>query len=154
MTQAEQSPGQVEDPSLSQRFEEKHTEIMQSKADQMTVAERLTRRALTDTIRVPFSDDLGEFEIEIRMPPSRELDKFLELQKDIQNAVGAGDQEKADTLTAALYSQMEGLTTDPSLTAEYFKDGDFLASDFGQIIKEIMMEEKERTVAASSFRQK
>jgi hypothetical protein len=146
------SPCQVENPDLNARFQARYGQILEAQADQLTVAQRLTRRALRDTIKIPFTDDLGTFEVEIRVPMSGELDQLMALRAEINGAEEAGDALRIEVASLELFSHMAALTTDPSMDLAFFQSGAFLGSDFGQIIKEILLEEQDRVTKAGSFR--
>lgn len=149
--------GQIEDPELSARLAARTAQAALNTAQNLSTAQRLSRRAKHETLKIPFEDDLGTFEIEIRIPTSAELDELMKLQKKVGEAGKSLSPEgpaEVDRISEELYKKMEDLCTDPSLTAEFFKSGDFLGSDFGQIIKEIFIEEERRISNISSFRKK
>jgi hypothetical protein len=151
----EQSPGQVDDPGLSVSFKERHQEILKADVTALTTAQRLTRRALKDVLKIPFEDDLGEFFIEVRMPTQAELDKIMKTQAELNKANKAegGDATRALELTKDLQELVADLCQDESITPEFFQSGDFQVCDFGQIIKEVMLETEKRAVDSRSFRQ-
>lgn len=146
--------GQIEDPELNARLAARTAQNAQDRAEGLTTAQRLSRRAKSQTLNIPFEDDLGTFDLEIRIPTSAELDELMGLQKKVGEASKAQDPVEVDRISEELYKKMADLCTDPSLTAEFFKGGDFLGSDFGQIIKEIFIEEERRISNVSSFRKK
>lgn len=146
----EQGPGQIDNPDLSAKLQAKAQEKAQAQADGLTIAQRLTRRSRTETIFIPFTDDLGEFFVEVRLPTSAELDGLMQFEKTI--SAKKDDPGAVDAASELLYQQLADLTTDPSLDKEFFRSGGFLASDLSQIIKEIMLEEEKRITRVSSFR--
>lgn len=148
------SPGQVFDPSLDGKVAAKHTEILESDAAHLSVAQRLTRRALKDTITIPLTDDLGEFEIEVRIPLTSELDKILGSQAAISTSVTAGDQEATKAAQDQLFRALAEICVDPSLDYEFWKSGAFSVTDMGQILKEVAQEVNARAESTKSFRKK
>lgn len=149
------STGQKEDPELITRANAKHQEILQKKKENLTIAERLTRRALTKTIPVPFDMEGEQFEIEIRVPFRETMDKILDLQIGIQNAAEEGNVATVREYSKSLQHEIAALCTDDSITPEFLDSGAFLASDFGKLVSAIMYEEQRQVEAnnsAASFR--
>lgn len=149
----ETGPGQKENPELSAKLQQKAQEKAEIQAEGLSIAQRLTRRAKSETIKIPFKDDLGEFFIEVRLPTSAEMDELLNFEKAVGAAQASKDPEAQAEAGAKLYKMLADLAVDPSLDEEFFKGGGFLASDLSQIIKEIFLEEEKRIKKVSSFRQ-
>ena len=146
------SPGQVNDPALDRKFSAKMKSKIEDAKEHMSIADRLTRRAKTQTIFVPFSDDLGEFEIELRLPTAAEQDRMVELDHLMKE--GVNDEEKIKAATEEIYKTMAALAVDPALDYVFFKSGSFLGSDLGIMIKAVMQADQDRLKATVNFRKK
>lgn len=144
--------GQIDKPELQARADNKVIQEAEQAAENLSIAQRLTRRAKQETIIIPFQDDIGTFDIEVRLPTAAEMDYINEIQERIAKAGKENNRAAADEASLLLYQKMEEITIDPSLTVEFFKSGNFISSDFGQIIKEILLEEQRRVSSIASFR--
>ena len=74
--------GQVDDPALSTRIAERQQELAAKPLQEMTVAERLTLRALERRETLVVDSEGGEFEIVVRLPLAAEAREIEELQTD------------------------------------------------------------------------
>jgi len=128
-----------DNPEISARVQEKTIET----AEMQTLAQRLMRRAHSDTFFVPLDDGL---EIEVYIPTDSEVIELVKLQTDVYR-VGKELQKSGTDLEAVVdgidivsdgYARlsilMGKLCVDPSLNAEFFASGCISAADKAQII--------------------
>jgi len=128
-----------DNPEISARVQEKTIES----SEMQTLAQRLMRRAHSDTFFVPLDDGL---EIEVYIPTDSEVIELVKLQTDVYR-VGKELQKSGTDLEAVVdgidivsdgYARlsilMGKLCVDPSLNAEFFASGCISAADKAQII--------------------
>ena len=128
-----------DNPEISARVQEKTIET----AEMQTLAQRLMRRAHSDTFFVPLDEGL---EIEVYIPTDSEVIELVKLQTDVYR-VGKELQKSGTDLEAVVdgidivsdgYARlsilMGKLCVDPSLNAEFFASGCISAADKAQII--------------------
>jgi len=128
-----------DNPEISARVQEKTIES----SEMQTLAQRLMRRAHSDTFFVPLDEGL---EIEVYIPTDSEVIELVKLQtdvyrwgKELQNS-GTDLEAVVDGIDivsdgyARLSILMGKLCVDPSLNAEFFASGCISAADKAQII--------------------
>ena len=128
-----------DNPEISARVQEKTIES----SEMQTLAQRLMRRAHSDTFFVPLDEGL---EIEVYIPTDSEVIELVKLQTDVYR-VGKELQKSGTDLEAVVdgidivsdgYARlsilMGKLCVDPSLNAEFFASGCISAADKAQII--------------------
>jgi hypothetical protein len=113
----------------------------------LSIADRLTRRAVLQTTKVTLSDDLGEFTIELRQPTRRELDELLKFQREVQ------DPNKTEEASKQLYKTLGSLCCDESLNEQYWAEGDYNLNDLTDIINKLFTGFVERFQEVQKFRQ-
>lgn len=155
---------------LEKLAEEGDKEAQMELAKALTIRERLLRKLEKNTVFVPFTDDLGEFLIEIKLLNPKDLDavgklygklltyrtkaKQLALSKDKENA------EKQDALIqegkaimGELYGWVQQICVDSTLTKEYWEDGTEFTIDVPLALLRIAMAESQKTATdIRSFR--
>lgn len=146
------SPGQVDDPSLTQKLTAKVKAGIEDIKTNLSVAERLTRRAKKETVIIEFEDEIGKFGIEMRLPTAAEQDRMVELDKLMK--AGDPSPELVEQATDEIYKTMSSLAIDPSLDYQFFKGGNFLGSDLGILIKSVMQADQDRIKQSANFRKK
>lgn len=104
-------------------------------ATQLTVRDRLMRRLKSNTIQVPFKDDVGEFNIEVRMLSPEEQVEFLkyrrqlfQIRREMDNPPTTIDGikelgERSDEVLKALYGMVAEICVDKRLDLEYWRSG-------------------------------
>jgi len=135
-----------------QSISEKRKEILKEreadKQKQLTIAERLTRRAKQLATKITLSDDIGEFEIEMRQPTRKQLDELLKLKQEIQQI------ETQEEANKKLYSLLADLCLDDSLDFEYWEKGDYALADLLDILNKPFDDVLTRYNEVKSFRKK
>jgi hypothetical protein len=150
--QTEEKPAVVDDESISTRMRRRREEVSRKSFEDMTIAEKLTIRAMEQSITVPFVSNAGNIPVEIRLPTLAEYDLLSTFQRRWEAAVVKGDLERANALANDIFSVMADLCVDDSLNETFFKEGIISASDFHQIVKEALLEYNRRIKSARSFR--
>lgn len=140
----------IDDPSLSARLRARQQELAAARVEDMTVAERLTRRALlAPTVVIDLGDDDDPIPVEVRVPVSAELDVLLTLQSRFSAAT---TPEESAAITNEVADVLGELCVDPSLNAEFWRSGMFELSAMFAIILGAISEAMERVKQAESFR--
>lgn len=93
----ERSPGQIDNPEISARFQAKQAEKAAAQAESLSIAQRLSRRGQTETVKIPFNDDLGEFIVEVRLPTTAEMNELMKFDKMV--TASKGNNEEIDAAT-------------------------------------------------------
>lgn len=137
-----------DDTTLENRRQERLKKEALENIKNMTIAERLMRRANQLTTSIIFSDDYGNFEIIMRQPTRKELDELLQFQKDIQK------QEKQEEASNSLYFILGNLCTDKSLNYDFWKDGNYNLVDLMEMITKLFNNTAEKFKEVQNFRQK
>jgi len=137
----------VEDPKINERKKIRTSKKEVSVAVDMTIADRLTRRARQQTIRINMSDNLGDFDIEIQQPTRQQLDDLLKFQLDIQNP------DKQVEANKKLYAILGTICIDESLDSDYWEAGDYSVNDLIDIIDRLFETFLQRFRDVQSFRQ-
>lgn len=135
-----------DDVKITERKKERLAKQAVENASAMTIADRLTRRAMQQLTRIVLCDDLGEFVIDLRQPTRKELDELLKFQKDVQNPA------KEAEASAKLYEILGCLCIDKSLNVEYWVRGDYSLSDLMDIINKLFSGFVERFQEVQKFR--
>lgn len=146
-----------DNPELIKRTAEKRVEDLEV----LSVAQRLMRRAHSDTFFVPLDDGL---EIEVYVPTDSEVIELVKLQADVFR-VGTEMQAKGTDIAsitsgfdviadsyARLSILLGKLCVDPSLDCEFFVSGCISAADKGEIIKSILEHVGKGRELAGKFR--
>jgi len=146
-----------DNPEISARVQEKTIES----SEMQTLAQRLMRRAHSDTFFVPLDEGL---EIEVYIPTDSEVIELVKLQADVFR-VGTEMQAKGSDISAITtgvdviadsYARLAvllgKLCVDPSLDYEFFVSGCISASDKGEIIKSILEHVGKGRELAGKFR--
>lgn len=74
--------GQVDDPDLSVRIADRQQELEKKSVQELTVAERLTIRAMERRETLELDSEAGSIEIVFRLPLAAETQEIQELQKN------------------------------------------------------------------------
>lgn len=136
-----------DDPEIGKRKTARKTKEAAESAVGLTIADRLTRRARTQTVELPYEDEDGEFSIVLRTPTRKELDSLLVIQTNLQ---------KVDTQDAAgekLCYMLDDLAIDSSLNYAYWKEGDYSMDDFIQIFAKIYTAIADQVQEVQTFRE-
>lgn len=112
-----------------------------------TIADRLTRRARTQTVDLSFEDEDGEFTIVLRTPTRKELDILIVLQGNLQTV------DTQDAASKELYRMLDDLTIDPSLDYAYWKEGNYSMDDFIQIFSKLFAAIANQLQEVQTFRE-
>jgi pantoate kinase len=142
----------VDDPSLSARFRARQAELVANAADDRTLADRLTRRALVaPTVTVDAGGPDDPIEIEVRVPVMAEVDFLSTMQarqKEIQTV------KEYDALMSECAEILGRICTDPSLDAAFWRSGMFTMDVMFSIVSAATEEAADRLQKARSFRHK
>ena len=136
-----------DDPEIGKRKTARKIKEAAETAAGLTIADRLTRRARTQTVELPYKDEDGEFSIVLRTPTRKELDMLLVIQTNLQ---------KVDTQDAAgekLCYMLDDLAIDSSLNYAYWKEGDYSMDDFIQIFAKIYTAIADQVQEVQTFRE-
>jgi hypothetical protein len=135
--------------SISSRRKQILEEHENQKLENLTIAERLTRRAQRKTTSITLEDDEGTFTIEMFQPTRKELDELLKCQADLQNVK---TQEKA---YETLYNLLAELCRDDTLDYDFWKEGAYGLTDLMDIINTLfgnVLTKYQEIQQAQSFR--
>ena len=134
---------------------EKGEKQSQMKLEEMlTVRDRLLRRVTHTIIKVPFVDDVGTFNVNVRMLTEAEQRRTIELQ---QKLAGITDVEKYAVLIDELISLIaypKGVCLDSTLDETFWKSGSYAINDLFKLLSESITGSNRAVAEASSFRQK
>ena len=125
----------TDDPTLSARLRSRQHEITATKAEDLTLADRLTRRALDQRITIDLGDEAGAIPVEIRVPTFAELDRLGIVRATLASGTLETVPEYA-AISAEMCEIVGGLCTDPTLGPGFWKDGLF-PTDAIAIISEL-----------------
>jgi hypothetical protein len=142
----------TDDASLSARMHKKKAELEASKWSDLSIADRLTIRALEQKITVPFESEQGIIDVELRLPNLAEFDFLSTFEIRWKNYLSKGDGKEALNLSDEMFKIMESLCIDESLNEEFFRAGYISATDFTQLVKEVLVEHRKRSDEVKSFR--
>ena len=140
-----------EDPDLERRRREREGDLAKKRVEDLTVAERLTLRALDKTIKAPFTDKFGKFEIEMKVPLRYEYDELIRLQSDVMGT----DVKRVKIASEILFKMFDCLCIDESLNFEYWKSGAYDMADMtAMLLDSLTSETNKRVKQAQSFLKK
>lgn len=136
-----------DDPEIGKRKTARKTKEAAEAAAGLTIADRLTRRARTQTVDLLFEDEDGEFTIVLKAPTRKELDVLIVLQLDLQKL----DMQEA--ASEALFHMLDDLSIDESLDYAYWKEGDYSMDDFIQIFAKLFTAIADQVQEVQTFRE-
>ena len=139
-----------EDNNLEKRRRERLRKLARKQVNELSVAERLTLRALERTVAVPFEDRHGEFAVKMHVPLRNEFDEIVRLQEELKSKE-PGRIEKAGI---AFFKIIASLCIDDSLNYEFWQNGAYDAMDMIRLIEGLTSEMAEKVQEAQSFRKK
>lgn len=86
----------------------------------LTTKDRLKRRLLTGYVEIPFKDDLGEFNVKMRLPSPGQRKRFLQLQIEIDHIIQGNITEEptSQSLWKRLITWLRGKKEEPTKTIE------------------------------------
>jgi hypothetical protein len=137
------------DEDLNARFQERMKELETQK--DMTIADRLFRRAMDQRMIVHFSGD-PPIPVEIRVPLAAEFDQLLLLKHHLTLAAVNGDVKESVEYSDRIMILISRLCIDPSLNEEFLTSGTFGVDDALILIEAITAEAVERIKKTQSFR--
>lgn len=141
--------GSVEDPSLSSRLHQRQVEIESSKFEDLTIADRLTRRALNQRMTINLGDEDDPIPVEVRIPTSAELDRIANTQGRLGS--GATPEEKG-AAKREMVETIAGICIDPSLDIAFWESGLFPIESMLMITQATNDDAIERIRSAGRFR--
>lgn len=141
--------GSVEDPSLSARLHKRQAEIENSEIADLTIADRLTRRALNQRITIDLGSEDDPIPVEVRVPTSAELDLLIGIKDRLADAE---TQEERKAVEESMIVTIAGICIDPSLDVEFWESGLFPVESMLMITTATNREAVERVRAAREFR--
>jgi hypothetical protein len=144
-------PHEVRDPAIHQRRAERLKQIAAQDAQNLTIAQRLTKRALERELEIPMTDSAGEFFIKLHIPTRDEFDQILALMPLIGNKAAPKEALKA---VDEFYRLLEVLCVDKSLNYEFWKEGAYDTTDFFAVLMKLMEDLTKLRGEAQSFRPK
>jgi len=104
---------------------EKEERIDRSRA--LTTKERLKRRLVRGYIDIPFDDDLGSFNVKMRLPSPSQRRQFIQLTVESEKALTENDEETLRRLDAEMMDMIGDLCMD--FDADYIKSGENFGID-------------------------
>lgn len=150
---------------LEKLAEQGDEEAKLSLAEVLSIRERLERRLKTRTIKVQFSDDLGDFDVEIRLMSPEEQRNLMKLYSDLSGYLKVQSPQKDSTeeaqklldrgteLLNQIYELAGYLCVDKELDANYWKQGSGFNIDVPlQIIRAAISESQKVEEQARKFR--
>lgn len=141
--------GSVEDPSLSARLHQRQAEIESSQIKDLTVADRLTKRALNQRIVIDLGDDDDPIPVEVRVPTSAELDLLIGIKGRLESAT---TPEERDAVGRDMIETIAEICTDESLDVEFWESGLFPVESMLMITHATNREAAKRVTEARNFR--
>jgi len=139
----------VDDPSLSSRLHKRQAEIEDSKFVDLTVADRLTRRALNQRITIDLGDESDPIPVEVRVPTSAELDLLIGIKGRLESAT---TPEERGAVGRDMIETIAEICIDPSLDVAFWESGLFPVESMLMITHATNREAAERVRAAREFR--
>lgn len=136
-----------DDPNITKRKTARKSKEAAETAAGLTIADRLTRRARTQTVELSYEDEDGEFSVVLRTPTRKELDMLLIIQTNLQKV---GTQDAAGE---KLCHMLDDLAIDSSLNYAYWKEGDYSMDDFIQIFAKIYTAIADQVQEVQTFRE-
>jgi hypothetical protein len=143
---------QIDDPVLNKRAAARAKELAELPAKDLTLAQRLTLRALEQKTTILFPSAQGDIPVEVRLPMAAELDDIMRIQHEIEIATEKGNEKAKDNLTDQMCGILGDLCTDPSLNQDFFKSGLFAMSEIVTIFRTVRQEMNNRIMDVQSFR--
>lgn len=143
----------VDDPILNKRAAARAKELAELPAKDLTLAQRLTLRALEQKTTILFPSSQGDIPVEVRLPMASELDEIMQIQREIEASISKGDEKARDRYTDKLCLILGDLCTDPSLNQDFFKSGLFATTEIVLIFRTITREINQRVIDIQSFRE-
>ena len=142
-------PEQIEDPTLSSRLRARQEATAATKDEDLTVADRLTRKAIEARTIIDLGDENESITTEIRIPTFAELDRLHTARSQI---TVSNDLDEIGRLTREVCEIIGGLCTDPSIGPEFWLEGFYSASVIAVISEAANEANAERVAAARRFR--
>lgn len=139
-----------EDPNLEKRRKERLRKLARKQVNELSIAERLTLRALERVVAVPFKDRHGKFAVKMHVPLRNEFDEIVRLQEELKSKEVKRIEKASDTFFRTIAS----LCIDDSLDYEFWKNGAYDAMDMIRLIEGITSEMAEKVQESQSFRKK
>ena len=139
-----------EDGNLEKRRKERLRKLARKQVNELSIAERLTLRALERTIAVPFEDSHGEFAVKMHVPLRNEFDEIVRLQEELKSK----EPERIEKAGVAFFKIIASLCIDDSLNYEFWQNGAYDAMDMIRLIEGLTSEMAEKVQEAQSFRKK
>jgi len=137
-----------DDTGIAERRRARHVKKAADDAAGLTIAERLTRRARAQTVKLAREDEGGEFIIEMRRPMRAEMEELQKMQLAIQK------EDTQDEANERLCAVLGDLCLDESLTTSFWLEGNYSMSDLIEIVQKLFESLVEQVKAAQSFRNK
>ena len=109
----------------------------EDRARSLSIKERLKRRLISGYIDVPFNDDLGEFNIKLRLPSPAQRKRFIELTIETEKAIEGNDEDELVALDGEMCEIIGSLCMD--FDADYIKSGEGFGVDIIQKLMQVIV---------------
>jgi hypothetical protein len=142
----------LEDPTLSARIQARADELAAARVEDLTVAQRLTRKALeAPTVWIDVGSAEDPLDIEVRIPLLAEVDYLSTLNHRLNEVKDLKGYQRVMREAAEVVG---ALCIDPSLNADFWTSGIVSTEVFFGIIKAANDAATTRLKEARSFRAK
>lgn len=135
-----------DDLGIADRKQDRQEKKAAETAAGLTIAERLTRRAKVQTVRLEMQDEDGDFAIVMQQPTRAEMDNLQKMQIAIQEE---GTQDEANE---QLCTMLAHLCVAPSLDYAFWMTGNYSMTDLIAIVQKLFESLVVQVKAAQSFR--
>jgi len=140
---------EIEDPTLTAAFHAKIREVEGTAEQNRTVADRLTMRALSQTVAIDLGGEGDPIPTTIRLPTSAEMEIIQTAQFRKRHAKTVED---ADAIEDELAEVLGDICQDESLDAAFWRSGFFGEDATAALIVSAVREVQERVIEARAFR--
>jgi HAMP domain-containing protein len=140
-----------DDPKIAERKRGRQVKKAAEDAAGLTVAERLTRRAMAQTVELTLEDEGGKFIIKMRQPTRAGMEALQKAQIELQI------EETQEAANEQICKILDQVCIDGSLDYAYWIHGDYNMIDLSEIIDtlfESIVKRAKAAKAAKSFRNK
>jgi len=139
----------IDNPSISARFEAADQEAERVPWDDLTVRQRLLRRAMAETATIDLGTPEQPIPVEIRIPLFGEIERLVAAQLEM---VRSRDPDEVQVITREICEIIGSLCKDPELGPDYWIQGGFSSSVIALFQDAANEANAERVMQARAFR--
>lgn len=138
--------------TLLERAKEDEEKETQDFVKSLSIRERLMGRVQKVVVPIEFEDQQGKFTVKCRAISSKDQTKLMRLQEKLQNVKSTDEYEAFIEELLGFIAYPDGVCLEPELTLDWWKQGNYVYSDFLKIVSSIISANLERLKEVRSFR--